>query len=115
MFLDQNLTKKLIKKRVKPDLVISVSAFEHLNLKLQKKCINSIKDPGSIALITSCISSTRRRTIINNQINLGLYDLSHIYNVSLPNFNNIAEIAEQYSVLPLYQEHQFLGFDILPN
>lgn len=25
-----------------------------------------------------------------------------IYNVSLPNFNNIAEIAEQYSVMPLY-------------
>ena len=48
------------------------------------------------------MSSTRRRTIINNQINLGLYDLSHIHNVSLPNFNNIAEIAEQYSVLPLY-------------
>ena len=100
MFLDESFTKKLIKKQGKPDLVISVSAFEHLNLKQHKKCINSIQDLGSIALITSCISSTRRRTITNNQINLGLDDLSNIYDVILPNFNNIAEIAEQYSVNP---------------
>lgn len=100
MFLDENFTRKIIKELGKPDLVISISAFEHLNLKQHKKCIKSLQELGCIALITSCISSTGHRTITSNQINLGLDDLANIYNVSLSNSHNIDEIAEQYAINP---------------
>ncbi len=100
MFLDKAFTKKIIKELGSPDMIISVSAFEHLNLIQHQQCIESIEEIGCTALITSCISSKSIRTITNNQINLSIDDLFKIYKVSKIDSDYIFKIAREYSVNP---------------
>ncbi len=100
MFLDKAFTNKIIKEVGTPDIIISVSAFEHLNLIQHKECIDSIQELKSIAIITSCVSSKSIRTITNNQINLSIEDLNKIYKISFEDSNYILQIAKEYSVNP---------------
>ena len=96
--IDSNFTSSIEKIYGKPHLVISISAFEHINLKEHKECIDYFGDIGTHALITTCISSSGLRSVIRNQINLGIKDINSIYNAQLPSNakEKLADIANQY-------------------
>jgi 23S rRNA U2552 (ribose-2'-O)-methylase RlmE/FtsJ len=96
--IDPDFTSSIEKIYGKPDLVISISAFEHINLKEHKKCIDYLSDIEAHTLITTCISSSGLRSVTSNQINLGVKDVNSIYNAHLPGNvkEKLADVSNQY-------------------
>lgn len=98
--IDPDFTDSIEKIYGKPDLVMSISAFEHIKLEEHKKCIDYLCDIEAHTLITTCISSSGLRSVTRNQINLGVKDINTIYKAQLMGNikDKLATISNQYIV-----------------
>lgn len=91
------------------DVVISTSAFEHIEPARHKEVIQVIKDtikPGGCFISTTTIAPKKTRTVYSNQWDLSQEDLELVYGEELVgNYKEIKSFYQNHKEMPkLYKE-----------